>query len=111
MIEIVVAIALAAAAAALAVALVAMRRPTRWLDQTVRRRVVVHTLDGETLSGLLLVVAEDGIVLDPAQLHDAAEPTALAGGAFVPRGRIKFTQHPDAAHRRDADEAGDTLQP
>lgn len=70
-----------------------------WLDGVTRRRVLVHTRDGQTIDGQLARVDRDGVVLAPATLADG--PHDLAGEVFVPQERIAWLQQPEAASSSD----------
>lgn len=63
-----------------------------WLDEVVRRRVLVHTRDGQTIDGQLIRVDRDGVVLGPAVLADG--PHDLDGEVYVARERVAWVQHP-----------------
>lgn len=67
-------------------------RQADWLETVTRRRVLVHTRDGQTLDGQLARVDRDGLVLAPASLADG--PHDLDGDVFVPRDRVAWMQQP-----------------
>lgn len=67
-------------------------RRDRWLDTVTRRRVLVHTRDGQTLDGQLARVDRDGLVLAPATWADG--PHDLEGDTWVPRERVAWMQQP-----------------
>lgn len=66
--------------------------PAAWLDELARRSVLVHTRDGQTISGALVRVDDDGLILEPARWEDQD----LAGRAWVPRDRVAWVQEPKA---------------
>ncbi len=66
----------------------------RWLDQRTRRSVAVHTTAGQSLTGLLVTVAADVIVLRHARILDAHSDTRppLDGDVAIPKSRVAFVQ-------------------
>lgn len=64
----------------------------RWLHEVTRRRLLVHTRDGQTLDGQLARVDVDGLILEPVTLADGG--VSLDGRAWVPRERIAWIQEP-----------------
>lgn len=68
------------------------RDPGGWLDAATRRRLLVHTRDGQTLDGQLVRVDRDGVVLEPARLDGVSD--GLDGQVWVPRERIAWAQQP-----------------
>jgi hypothetical protein len=65
----------------------------RWLPRRTRRSVAVHTSDGRSLSGILLAVHRDVVVLAHAKvLDDAGQPVAVDGDVAIPRARVAFVQ-------------------
>ncbi len=79
----------------IAVAIGRKRKPAEtdgWLDQSIRARVSVHTVDGDTLDGLLLETDQTGLVLTDATFVAGGESTELAGDQFIPRDRVRFVQ-------------------
>jgi hypothetical protein len=75
------------------VAVLWLRRPDRWLNQRMARRVVVHTSDNQSIEGLLTSVAPDGLVLGAAiYLDSGAEPVQLGGDIWVPRNKVALIQ-------------------
>jgi hypothetical protein len=70
-----------------------LRRPDRWLAQRTTRRVVLHTTDSQSIDGLLMTVAPDGIVLSNAiYLDNSAEPVQMGGEIWVPRDKVAMVQ-------------------
>lgn len=67
-------------------------RRAGWLDSVVRRRLLVHTRDGQTFDGPLVRVDRDGVVLGPVVLADG--PHDLDGEVFILRERVAWVQHP-----------------
>jgi hypothetical protein len=77
------------AVTATAMWLVFARRPG-WLARSTRHRVLVHTVDGQTIDGQLARVDRDGLVLSPAEW----ESVDVGGEVFVPRERVGWCQRP-----------------
>jgi hypothetical protein len=63
-----------------------------WLAKQVRRPVLVHTTDDNTVAGLLALVARDGVVLRLAELREGEGSVAIAGETFILRERIAMIQ-------------------
>lgn len=63
-----------------------------WLAGATRRRMLVHTRDGQTLSGQLVREDVDGLVLSPARLEEG--PHDLDGSVWVPRRNVHWVQLP-----------------
>lgn len=67
--------------------------PNNWLERMLRRRVVIHTKDDNSLEGSLWETTDDGLILRAAQLLNAnGAPTAMAGEVFIPRLNVAFAQ-------------------
>lgn len=65
----------------------------KWLPGRVGRSVAVHTSDGRSLTGVLVAVHRDVLVLRHAQvLDDAGQPVTADGKVAIPRGRVVFVQ-------------------
>lgn len=65
--------------------------PAAWLDRVVARRVLVHLVTDETIEGLLVTVADDGIVLTGAT-YLGNVTSSLGGDVWVPRAKIRLVQ-------------------
>lgn len=63
----------------------------RWLKRREFDRVVVTTTDNHALDGLLVTVANDGLVLHDATVRSDND-VRLAGEVYVPRERVRFVQ-------------------
>lgn len=63
-----------------------------WLEEATRTRVLVNTIDGQTIEGSLVRADADGIVVDAARHADAQQ--TIAGVAFIPRERVSWVQQP-----------------
>ncbi len=68
-----------------------------WLKRRVRDRAIVYTTDDATFDGLLVTVADDGLVLFDAHIR-SDDNVRLAGEIYVPREKVRFIQvvAPDA---------------
>lgn len=68
--------------------------PVTWLERVIKRRLIVHTTSGQTISGTLDEVTPDGVILRAASFHvDQPTPTVSLGGeVFIPREQVAFTQ-------------------
>lgn len=72
--------------------------PAAWTDRVLKRRILVHLDTDQSIQGVLMERAEDGLILRAAKLlgddPDTKLPveTALAGETFVPSGRVVFAQ-------------------
>lgn len=90
----------AALAAALYVAvrrLVDARRPDTWLDGVTSERILVHTVESQTIDGTLLSAGADGLVLVAARFAHTDQPVTFAGDLWVPRDKIRVVQRPGVA--------------
>jgi hypothetical protein len=67
------------------------RPPVSWLEESIHRRLIVHTTDDRSIRGLLRLAADDGLLLWGAELLEK-EPVKLAGDVFVPRDKVSFVQ-------------------
>lgn len=72
---------------------------TGWLETVTKRRVVVHTRDGQSVEGSLSDVMADGVVLKAALLLTPGGPdgsrtdkTAMAGEVWIPQANVAFAQ-------------------
>jgi hypothetical protein len=67
--------------------------PTAWLDGLVRERILVHTVDEQSIEGLLEAVCPDGLVLVTAT-YLGTTTAQMGGEVFVPRATIRMVQRP-----------------
>jgi hypothetical protein len=59
----------------------------------VRRRVIVHTRDGQSIRGVLVGEYRDCLVLEAAEfLREAPGPEDIAGRAVVERNNVSWLQ-------------------
>lgn len=64
-----------------------------WLDRVMKKRIVLHTRDSLSIEGVLMEVADDGVILRAAKLLNADGPaTVMAGETWVPQGNVAFAQ-------------------
>jgi len=63
-----------------------------WIDKLTRRNVVVHLTDGTSLSGVLLEVHGDCLVLTAARVLADDGSVAVDGETVIPRTRISWMQ-------------------
>lgn len=71
-----------------------------WVDEVTFDRVLVFTVDDDTLSGIVTEHFVDGIQLEDACMLRANEPNVpFAGTVFVSKSKIKFIQRPEASSR------------
>jgi len=85
--------ALAGAALAAGIGALIVRRKRRWIDRALRRRVLVHTSEDQTIDGVLMAATPDGVVLANAKFHEP--DVGFAGEVWVPREKVRFLQLPE----------------
>lgn len=61
-----------------------------WWPMLVRKAVVVHTVEGQTIKGVSVSRSPLGVTLKHATHMDTE--TSLAGDVFIPRRQILFVQ-------------------
>lgn len=69
--------------------------PAAWIERVLKKRVLVHLDTDQSIQGVLMEQAEDGLILRAAKLlsNEAdVEDTMIAGETFVPQERIVFAQ-------------------
>lgn len=66
----------------------------RWIREKRAYRLLVHTLHGDSIDGILTIEAADGLVLEDATLHPAenGRASSLAGPVFIPRETVRLIQ-------------------
>lgn len=62
-----------------------------WLERAIHRRVIVHCADDRSIEGVLVLAADDGLLLWSAKLLGKPE-VDLAGEVFVPRSQVLLIQ-------------------
>lgn len=65
--------------------------PAAWMERVLKKRILCHLDTDQSLQGVLIDLAEDGLILRAAKLLGDTE-TPLAGETFVPMGRVVFCQ-------------------
>lgn len=64
-----------------------------WFARVLKKRVIVHTRDSQSIEGVLMEQTADGIILRAASLlRDGGNKTSMAGEVFVPRENVAFAQ-------------------
>lgn len=67
--------------------------PVKWLESVLRKRIIVHTRDNQSVDGSLVSTMDDGFVLRAARLLNQGAPaTTMAGEVFIPRENVAFAQ-------------------
>ncbi|MFA7265125.1 MAG: hypothetical protein WC054_02335 [Candidatus Nanopelagicales bacterium] len=64
----------------------------KWIAQLTANRVAVHTVNGESLRGILLAVHGDCLVLTAAQILSEHGARPLDGDVVVPREQVAWIQ-------------------
>lgn len=67
------------------------REPQGWLERTVHRRILVHTVRDQSIEGILREECVDGLLLWQAKMQ-GRNPILLSGDVFVPRAEVAFVQ-------------------
>jgi hypothetical protein len=93
MFEVLAIVALSAVIVALVAVIIVSRRPKSWLDRVTGERVLVHTVDSQTIEGSLFAVLSDGVLLKAPRLMED-QPLNIAGEVFIPRAKIAMVQRP-----------------
>lgn len=64
-----------------------------WLGRVLKKRIIVHTRQDQSIEGVLMEHVEDGLILRAANLLlGDGKKTTMAGEVFVPRENIAFAQ-------------------
>jgi len=67
--------------------------PSMWLERVMKKRITVHTRQDQTIEGVLMEQAQDGVILRAAQLlKEGGKATPMAGETWVPRENVAFAQ-------------------
>lgn len=65
-------------------------RPT-WIRRKLATRILVHTTADDSIEGVLVLVAKDGLLLDDAAVLSERR-TPLSGKVFIPKVQIRMIQ-------------------
>lgn len=64
-----------------------------WLDRVMKKKVLFHTLNDQSIEGVLMEQVADGVILRAAVLLGSeGKRTPMAGEVFVPRENVAFAQ-------------------
>ncbi|HXS32258.1 MAG TPA: hypothetical protein VN758_00620 [Solirubrobacterales bacterium] len=74
------------------VALAALLVTRKGIRRQLRRSVVVHTVDGRSISGVLTTEFSDALELTNAEYLQGTEAAQLAGTILFPRAKVLFIQ-------------------
>jgi hypothetical protein len=67
--------------------------PAGWLDRVMKKKILVHTRQDQSIEGVLMEQAVDGIILRAsALLGENGKRTTMGGEVFVPRENVAFAQ-------------------
>lgn len=65
----------------------------RWFSRVLKKRIVVHLKNDQTIQGVLMEHTRDGVILRAAELLGAnGLKTSMAGESFIPRENVAFAQ-------------------
>lgn len=65
----------------------------RWINKQLTTTVIVHTVNKESIRGVLVGAWKDCVVLAHAYyLHAEAAPSEIDGEAIVPRAQVAWIQ-------------------
>lgn len=74
-------------------ALDGLRDGESWLGRVLKKRIVVHTRQDQSIEGVLMEQLEDGLILRAANLLGGdGKRTTMAGEVFIPRENVAFAQ-------------------
>lgn len=64
-----------------------------WLDRVMRKKIVLHTLNDQSIEGVLMEQTADGIIMRASSLLGSdGKRTPMAGEVFIPRENVAFAQ-------------------
>jgi hypothetical protein len=101
MLEPVVIVALVAVVGAVVVLLFAVHHRadrTGWLESVSGERLLVHTVDNQTIEGVLFAVLRDGLLLKAPRIVDDVTVN-VSGEVWVPREKVALVQRPNGGPR------------
>lgn len=65
----------------------------KWFERTLKKKIVLHLKNDQSIEGALMEQTLDGVILRAAELlGENGKRTAMAGETFVPRENIAFSQ-------------------
>lgn len=71
----------------------AIERPQTWLERVLKKRIILHTKDDQSIEGVLMEQAADGVILRASKLLGAGgKETVMAGEVWVPARNVAFAQ-------------------
>lgn len=74
-------------------ALTGLHESESWLGRVLKKRIVVHTQQDQSIEGVLMEQVADGLILRAANLLGSdGKKTTMAGEVFIPRENIAFAQ-------------------
>lgn len=67
--------------------------PGRWFKQALKKKIVVHLVNDQSIEGALMATTRDGVILRAGVLLGAdGKRTQMAGETFIPREKVAFAQ-------------------
>lgn len=64
-----------------------------WFSKVLKKKVIVHTKDSQSIEGVLMDQSADGLILRASSLlGEGGRKTSMAGETFVPRENVAFAQ-------------------
>jgi small nuclear ribonucleoprotein (snRNP)-like protein len=67
--------------------------PEAWLARVLKKKIVVHLKNDQSIEGVLMEQTQDGVILRAAALlGNDGKRTPMAGETFVPRENVAFAQ-------------------
>lgn len=69
------------------------RKPESWLDRVLKKRILLHLQNDQSVEGVLMEQVTDGVILRAAKLRgNDGKVTPMDGETWVPRDQIAFAQ-------------------
>lgn len=67
--------------------------PPTWLERVMKKRIVLHTRNDQSVEGVLMEQTPDGVILRASRLlGEDGKATAMAGEVWIPRENVAFAQ-------------------
>lgn len=64
-----------------------------WLESVLKKRIIVHTRQDQSIEGTLMEQTADGIIMRASSLLGSdGKRTPMAGEVFIPRENVAFAQ-------------------